>query len=977
MPPNYLREARGTMALDSGISWFCDGTKPALQIVIDSIAYSENIPLVLAHASLPNTAQMIVDELESPALFGSLLFDEYSPTLYDFLSHCGGFSIQLDELFRSLATSVFVTRFSYPNPFFRLLTDHRFYRWYFSLRMAKLIAARSSRDNHLIDVGLPFTFAKSEAFAPGHVLLIGPIWVKGDGLAEPQIHQSIENLNTNIFSAWIKHVERNGKSLHSLPHTLYSNEFLLRFMFSRQRTSELGLIDRVKHVTSLAKCILADLPATFDDFPKHSIAKYVGIGSCLIQKYNSSASKEEPSVLTNFSLIEKNCVARRHSMKLEFNGERLITSTVPGNANVEISDPLFDLKRDMSFTTWQSYIYESFVILRNWLSNYFGVWSLGDIFEGVSGVDRLARFICQTFRCDEATLYAIDYEKEGLPLIKFASFTTDSEPEEKLALMYKHMCYIRGQPALRRQSISFRAIDRNRAQHVPCFDPNKTDQLDDDCITYPRDTRWQRWGTSAFAVPVRVNGLIWGSLELISFRAETFPVTIRTKIEEAATILSASLFVQSILRTTSEIATLIYRDDLASDDRMSHTCTKLRSLLFADSIVIFADEGQNALKFVGQSGRPDIERAEYGRFDEGKTYLHPFQAFADRGDDFWTADIGTEAFDVLFKKVKGRKFYTDRIDKKMVIRRLGRSAGKSHKKFVMCFTFPFEVPKDERWRLTQGVVFDFISSVIDALFSDILWEKEVRKKFGHELRRLTGTLIETVSKIESVGRLRPAWLHNLRAASEGVQAYSGALQNVYQEVKGTKDPRLIVVDRLFSSYLKGPQEAVNIKTAFRSAFIGEEGAAKKKNLRMGNITFHPKYTKVWMDEFLFSEVLGSLADNVYKYAPEETEVYVWFTELSDALQLHIANIGPELFSEELLQIFEGGYRGELARDIEGFGLGLSYARTIMRKYSGDLYHKQHSFSEGGRWAAPTHPLDLTRKSWQQFTVVFCSKIIGG
>lgn len=89
----------------------------------------------------------------------------------------------------------------------------------------------------------------------------------------------------------------------------------------------------------------------------------------------------------------------------------------------------------------------------------------------------------------------------------------------------------------------------------------------------------------------------------------------------------------------------------------------------------------------------------------------------------------------------------------------------------------------------------------------------------------------------------------------------------------------------------------------------------------------------------FVSVLRNLLENAIKYtANQRTNITVSFEVRTDTVILHFVDEGIGVPADRREQIFIEGYRDPGARSISnrGIGIGLSYARSVMRQAQGDL-----------------------------------------
>lgn len=99
-----------------------------------------------------------------------------------------------------------------------------------------------------------------------------------------------------------------------------------------------------------------------------------------------------------------------------------------------------------------------------------------------------------------------------------------------------------------------------------------------------------------------------------------------------------------------------------------------------------------------------------------------------------------------------------------------------------------------------------------------------------------------------------------------------------------------------------------------------------------------QYATIEADELHFANVLYNLVDNAIKYSSGPPRITISTTNFKNSVLLTIADRGIGMTREQQARIFEQFYRiptGNL-HDVKGFGLGLSYVNTIVKRLNGTI-----------------------------------------
>lgn len=96
------------------------------------------------------------------------------------------------------------------------------------------------------------------------------------------------------------------------------------------------------------------------------------------------------------------------------------------------------------------------------------------------------------------------------------------------------------------------------------------------------------------------------------------------------------------------------------------------------------------------------------------------------------------------------------------------------------------------------------------------------------------------------------------------------------------------------------------------------------------------------DENQLKQLLSILIDNAIKYSETFQNINIELISYHAKAELKINNYGVSLSKSELEHVFDRFYRCDKSRSEEGYGLGLSIAKTIVKDHKGKIYAKSYN-----------------------------------
>lgn len=91
-----------------------------------------------------------------------------------------------------------------------------------------------------------------------------------------------------------------------------------------------------------------------------------------------------------------------------------------------------------------------------------------------------------------------------------------------------------------------------------------------------------------------------------------------------------------------------------------------------------------------------------------------------------------------------------------------------------------------------------------------------------------------------------------------------------------------------------------------------------------------------VDPIALGSALDAILDNALKFSPDGAEVTVAVASVGGRLEIRVADRGPGLDADELRRVGDRFWRGAHHQNVDGSGLGLSIARTLLRAGGGTL-----------------------------------------
>jgi two-component system phosphate regulon sensor histidine kinase PhoR len=160
---------------------------------------------------------------------------------------------------------------------------------------------------------------------------------------------------------------------------------------------------------------------------------------------------------------------------------------------------------------------------------------------------------------------------------------------------------------------------------------------------------------------------------------------------------------------------------------------------------------------------------------------------------------------------------------------------------------------------------------------------------------------------------------------------------IYEENErlGSHIERVLNIARIEKNDFKLDKKPVEVNELIIDVLDSMQLKLQKNNAEV-DLHLDADYSVIKADELHFANVIYNLVDNAIKYSRENPELTISTLNKGNQLIIRVADKGIGMTRDQQAKIFEQFYRvptGNL-HDVKGFGLGLSYVNTIVKRLEG-------------------------------------------
>jgi len=206
---------------------------------------------------------------------------------------------------------------------------------------------------------------------------------------------------------------------------------------------------------------------------------------------------------------------------------------------------------------------------------------------------------------------------------------------------------------------------------------------------------------------------------------------------------------------------------------------------------------------------------------------------------------------------------------------------------------------------------------------------EIKNDFINNITHEFKTPISTISLSADV-LLQP------NISPERLKNYAKIIKDENNRLKNQVD-KVLQLATLEKDKLKLENEELDLHEIINDSIKSFELLVKQQN---GDISCNlmAKSCVIYGDKVHVSNILYNLIDNGIKYSPDNPKIEIATNSTDDHIEISVKDYGLGIPEESQNNIFEKFYREPTGNvhDIQGYGLGLNYVKTIVEAYKGKI-----------------------------------------
>lgn len=167
--------------------------------------------------------------------------------------------------------------------------------------------------------------------------------------------------------------------------------------------------------------------------------------------------------------------------------------------------------------------------------------------------------------------------------------------------------------------------------------------------------------------------------------------------------------------------------------------------------------------------------------------------------------------------------------------------------------------------------------------------------------------------------------------------YKGLLDKVAAQVDRLNNliTDLLDTSKIQSGYIESHKEKIHLNDLVQSCVDQMTIANKGHHIKLDLYTLDDQ---TFADELQITQVMNNLLSNAIKYSPNNVEIAVSVSKVSDYLKVSVRDQGLGIAKEDQAKIFQRFYRsGDTQKKFPGMGIGLYISKEIIDNHGGSLW----------------------------------------
>jgi PAS domain S-box-containing protein len=206
---------------------------------------------------------------------------------------------------------------------------------------------------------------------------------------------------------------------------------------------------------------------------------------------------------------------------------------------------------------------------------------------------------------------------------------------------------------------------------------------------------------------------------------------------------------------------------------------------------------------------------------------------------------------------------------------------------------------------------------------------------SHELRTPLNAIVGW-SQVLRLGNLPPA---DIEEGLEAIERNSRAQAQMIAD--------LLDISRITSGKLRLDMERLDLAPVIDAALKAIQHTANEKSIRVTR-TLQPNCSLIPGDPSRIQQILWNLVNNAVKFTPHGGNINVSLQQVSDYVEIRVADSGQGIAPELVSKIFERFQQGDSSstREHGGLGLGLAIVRQLVDLHGGQVTVESDGLGQG-------------------------------